>query len=496
MTLLHEEFSLTLTHASRASCRSEDNETKETATGPFTGPLDQSHSALPGPSSAPSTAPADEHQTLAWPGQSGPQSPRSGAATDARASSRIPGFSRMSGQDRVQALIARGLLQPEESGHFLSPGNLSVETADSFIENCVGCFSLPLGIATNFVVDGEELLVPMAVEESSVVAAASHGAKLVRSLGGFFSEPTPTIATCQIQIVTDPSLALEALLTPLIPELTALANACHPRLVARGGGVVGMDVRSLPKPGYWVLHVHVDTLEAMGANIVNTIAERLGEVLPERLSCQIGLRILTNLCDQRLTMVSARVSFRALAIAGFSGDDAACRIERAWEFAFLDPYRAATHNKGTMNGIDPVVIATGNDWRAVEAGAHAYCARDGRYRPMTTWRVVREEKECADSSFWESRPFEPHLYGELCLPIAVGTVGGVTRLHAGAHAALKILGYPSSSRLSAIIACVGLAQNLSALRALACEGIQRGHMALHERNLEMLRRYDDPVAPS
>ncbi len=397
-------------------------------------------------------------------------------------SSRIPGFSRMSGEERVHQLICRGVLRPEERMHFLSPGNLSVDQADAFIENCVGCFSLPLGIATNFVLDGEEVLVPMAVEESSVVAAASHGAKMARSMGGFFSEPTPTIATCQIQIFTQPQFDLETEFLRFETPIRELAQECHPRLVERGGGVVGTTLRPLPKPGHWVLHIHVDTLEAMGANIVNTIAERVGAKLPELFPCSVGLCILTNLCDQRVTKVSTRISFKALEIAGFAGADAAARIERAWEFAWLDPYRAATHNKGTMNGIDPVVIATGNDWRAVEAGAHAYCARDGRYSPMTTWRVVHEP---------EVQGMEPHLYGEICLPIAVGTVGGVTRLHSGAHSALKIMGFPSSSRLSAIIAAVGLAQNLSALRALSCEGIQRGHMALHERNLEMLRRYDD-----
>lgn len=395
-------------------------------------------------------------------------------------SSRIPGFARMSGPERVEQLVDRGVLADTERDFFLAPGNLSVEQADAFIENCVGCFSLPLGIATNFLVDGAEVLVPMAVEESSVVAAASHGAKMARSMGGFYSEPTPTIATCQVQIFCDPSLDLPLEFEAVRERVLAAASECHPKLIARGGGVLGSELRSLPKPGYWVLHIHVNTLEAMGANIVNTIAERVGRLLPELIPVEVGLQILTNLCDRRLTKVSTRVSFDALEIAGFNGEYAARRIVRAWEFASLDPYRAATHNKGTMNGIDPVVIATGNDWRAVEAGAHAYCARDGRYRPMTTWSVVDADAQTPS-----------HLRGEICLPIAVGTVGGVTRLHSGARAAMKMMGEPSSARLSAIIAAVGLAQNLSALRALACEGIQKGHMALHKRNLEMLRRYDD-----
>ena len=388
--------------------------------------------------------------------------------------SRIPGFARMSGERRVEELAKRGVLDDSEKVHFLATGNLSVDQADQFIENCVGCFSLPLGIATNFVIDGQEILIPMAVEESSVVAAASHGAKMARSMGGFFSEPTPTIATCQIQIFTASDYPLEAKFHEHLPLVLEWASACHPSLIARGGGVVDAQLRSLPKPGYWVLHIHVDTLEAMGANIVNTIAEAVGRRLPEIFECEVGLKILTNLCDRRVTKVTTRVAFSALEVAGFNGEDAARRIERAWEFAWLDPYRAATHNKGTMNGIDPVIIATGNDWRAVEAGAHAYCARSGRYLPMTQWKV-----------------HDGFLEGKIELPIAVGTVGGVTKLHAGAASVLKLMGNPSSERLSVIAASVGLAQNLSALRALACEGIQKGHMALHERNLEMLRRYDD-----
>lgn len=390
-------------------------------------------------------------------------------------SSRIPGFSKLQGEERVAELVSRGALPPEERENFLLTGNLSVAQADQFIENCVGCFSLPLGIATNFIVDGQEVLVPMAVEESSVVAAASHGAKMARSLGGFFSEVTPTLATCQVQVIAEPTFNMPEAFAVLEGRIMDVASACHPRLLARGGGVESLELRSLPKPGYWVIHIHVDTREAMGANIVNTIAEEVGGFLKQEWPCQVGLKILTNLCDRRITRVRTRISFDALAFAGFSGEQAARGIEAAWEFAFLDPYRAATHNKGTMNGIDPVVIATGNDWRAVEAGCHAYAARDGQYRPMTTWQVSGEG----------------YLEGHLELPIAVGTVGGVTRLHEGAQSALKLMGNPNSQRLSSIIGAVGLAQNLSALRALACEGIQKGHMALHERNLEMLRRYDD-----
>jgi hydroxymethylglutaryl-CoA reductase len=290
------------------------------------------------------------------------------------------------------------------------------------------------------------------------------------------------VATCQIQVIVPPDFAFAAAYKELEPELFDLAQRCHPKLVARGGGVVGLELRTLSKPGYFVIHVHVDTREAMGANIVNTIAEELGRHVPARLpQARVGLKILTNLTVERLTTVRCEVEPAVLEMAGFRGDEAMERIVEAWEFADLDPFRAATHNKGIMNGIDPVVIATGNDWRAVEAGCHAFASLSGSYKPLTKWAINARGK----------------LEGTLTAPIAVGTVGGVTRLHPAVSRALGILGQPNSERLSAIAAAVGLAQNLSALRALACEGIQRGHMALHEKNIEMMRRYDHlpPLAP-
>ena len=391
-------------------------------------------------------------------------------------SSRIPGFAQMSSKARLGALIDRGLLSHDDAQTLLASGGLPLEYAESFIENCVGGFTLPLGIATNFLIDNQEILIPMAVEESSVVAAASHGAKLARSGGGFVTSPTQTVATCQIQFFCAPenSLNVVEMFALLKPQLFALAQQCHPRLLARGGGVVDLELRTLGKPGYYVIHVHVDTREAMGANIVNTIAEEVGSALPALLPCRVGLKILTNLVVNRVTRVSCEVDQSALEMAGFSGTDAAHRIVEAFEFADLDPFRAATHNKGIMNGIDPVVIATGNDWRAVEAGCHAYASLSGSYKPLTQWSV-------AESG---------NLRGEIAVPVAVGTVGGVTRLHPAVLSSLRLLGNPTADKLSGIIACVGLAQNLSALRALACEGIQRGHMALHEKNIEMMRRYD------
>lgn len=411
-----------------------------------------------------------------------PPNPSPGGASQRTAvpNSRLSGFAQQTPQERLASLERQGVIDRADVEIAFQDGGLPLSHADSFIENCIGGFTLPIGVATNFRIDGEDVLIPMAVEESSVVAAASHGAKLARKLGGFRSQPVETIATCQIQIVAhEPNAPIERLIETHRARIRALAEGCHPRLVERGGGVRSIELRILNRPGWYALHIHVDTCEAMGANIVNTIAEEVGRDLMQWLPAEIGLRILTNLTVMRISRVSCEVDPQSLEIAGFSGEEAIRRILMAWEFADADPFRATTHNKGVMNGIDPVVIATGNDWRAVEAGCHAYAARDGRYRPMTRW------SRCKASG---------NLRGEIELPIAVGTIGGVTRLHPGAQAALQMLGHPSSARLSQIIAAVGLAQNLSAIRALACEGIQRGHMALHEKNLEMMKRYDH-VAP-
>lgn len=395
--------------------------------------------------------------------------------TGQRISSRISGFAQMSARGRLSSLTDRDILAPEDIPVLLATGGLPLEFAESFIENCVGGFTLPMGIATNFLIDGEDLFIPMVVEESSVVAAASHGAKLARSGGGFRCQPTRTVATCQVQFFASHSEELKSKFEALKPTLFDIAQACHPRLRERGGGVTGVEIRELAKPGYFVIHIHVDTREAMGANIVNTIAEEVGRRLPSLLPCSVGLKILTNLTLNRVTKVSCEVELSALAMSGFSGEESAERICAAWEFADLDPFRAATHNKGVMNGIDPVVIATGNDWRAVEAGCHAYASLSGSYKPLTHWFINAAGR----------------LQGDIEVPVAVGTVGGVTRLHPTVLSVFKLLGFPTADKLSGIIAAVGLAQNLSALRALACEGIQRGHMALHEKNIEMMRRYDN-----
>jgi hydroxymethylglutaryl-CoA reductase len=401
--------------------------------------------------------------------------PKTIQSQQALASSRIPNFAQMNSKQRCQALVSRNILSPDEAHYLNNSGALNIAQAEKFIENCIGGFTLPLGIATNFLIDGEEIFIPMAVEESSVVAAASFGAKLARTWGGFFSEPTETIATCQIQFIVDPTINLNSIFHEVLKQkIFEFAQNCHPRLVQRGGGVKSVELRILSKPGYYVLHVNVDTCEAMGANIVNSIAEEIGRKLPELLPCTVGSKILTNLTTHRITKVKCEIEFSALERDGYTGEEAARRICSVWEFADLDPFRAATHNKGIMNGIDPTVIATGNDWRAVEAGCHAYASLTGTYKPLTKWFINEHNR----------------LQGEIALPIAVGTVGGVTKLHPTATTCLKLMGSPSASRLSAIIASVGLAQNLSAIRALGCEGIQKGHMALHEKNLEMMRQYD------
>ena len=409
----------------------------------------------------------------------GPWKPNSKVSSeDARVltnSSRITGFAKMNVKDRVQALINKKLLSQKESSYLINPGALPLDQADKFIENCIGGYTLPLGIATNFIIDNEEIFIPMAVEESSVIAAASYGAKLARSGGGFFSEPTQTITTCQVQFFASPKINIAELFHDSVKtKIFEIASACHPKLAERGGGIKDVELRMLSKPGYYVIHIHVDTREAMGANIVNAIAEEVGSCLSNLLPCCVGSKILTNLALHRITKVKCEIDYSVLERENFSGEEVAQRICSVWEFADLDPFRAVTHNKGVMNGIDPIVIATGNDWRAVDAGCHAYASISGVYKPLTRWFINADNR----------------LQGEIELPIAVGTVGGVTRLHPTASTCLKLMGSPSSAKLSAIIASVGLAQNLSAIRALGCEGIQKGHMALHEKNLEMMRFYD------
>jgi hydroxymethylglutaryl-CoA reductase len=393
--------------------------------------------------------------------------------------SRISGFYRLPLPTRRDELLARAQLDGDDLAT-LDDGGLSAADADRLVENAVGIYALPLGLGLNFRINGRDYLVPMAVEEPSVIAAASNAARMVREGGGFEAHADEPVMTAQVELVgvADPTATAERL-RGHAREILELAATAVPRLCERGGGPRDLEVRvaggdgysAAPPPGALrvVVHVHVDCRDAMGANLVNTVAEAIAPRVAELGAGRFGLRILTNLCDRRLVRARARVPAEVLGQPEVAADIAA-----ASQFAEHDTYRAATHNKGIMNGVDAVVIASGNDWRGVEAGAHAYAARSGRYRPLCTWRVEGAA-----------------LVGELEMPMAVGTVGGTLGVHAGARLAQRILGVESAGALGMVAACVGLASNLAALRALATEGIQRGHMALHNR---AVGRETKPVA--
>lgn len=375
------------------------------------------------------------------------------------------GFYKRTPEERLAAVAKARKLTTADQAALSNGGALGLPLASQFIENAVGAFPLPLGFAVGFHVDGEDTVVPMAVEESSVVAAASNGAKMAAAGGGFRTtamDPV-TIGQVEVRAVRDPVAALR-IVKARAKDWIADLNAGIPTMVGRGGGVKAIVGRQVG-PSRVVVHLHVDTRDAMGANVVNSLCEKAAPAVCAALNGRQGLRILSNLADQRLATAKAAIPVEAV-----GGREVAKGIVEANRFALEDPYRAATHNKGILNGIDPVVIATGNDWRAVEAGAHAYAARDGAYKALTAYKVR-----------------DGDLHAELTLPLSVGTVGGVTRLHPTAAACLKVLGAPDAQRLARIIAAVGLAQNLSALRALSAEGIQEGHMRLHEANLALLK---------
>jgi hydroxymethylglutaryl-CoA reductase len=388
--------------------------------------------------------------------------------SEERGSSRVPGFYKLSVAER-RALVAARAGLPSEALAPLDSGGIDLAIADGMIENVIGTHALPVGVALNFLVDGVDRLVPMCVEEPSVVAAASNAARMVRAGGGFTTSCDPPIMIAQVQLVNvaDPDGAVTRVLASSA-EILAAAERETERLCERGGGPRGVTARVLSRPGdpdggMIAVHVAIDCRDAMGANLVNSVAEAVADRLALLAGehARVGLRILTNLADQRLVRVRARVPAEAL-----GGETVRDAIVAASRFAELDPYRAATHNKGIMNGVDAVLLATGNDWRGVEAGAHAFAARSGQYAPLATW--ARDPQSDA-------------LLGELCLPMAVGTIGGALRVHEGARLALAIIGAHSATELAAIAGAAGLASNLAALRALATEGIQRGHMSLHAR---------------
>lgn len=384
--------------------------------------------------------------------------------------SRLPGFYELPFEARVARLAELCELNPDEAALFVREG-LPRETADQMIENAVGVLGLPLGLGLNFLINGKDRIVPMAVEEPSVIAAVSFAAKIVRESGGFTASADDSLMVGQIQVTRygDAARATEAILSHR-DEIVALANSFHPSMQRRGGGMRDLEVRLLDSPEgeggepLLVVHLVIDCQDAMGANLINTVAEGVAPRIEQLTGGRVFLRILTNLSDRRLARAACRIPVEKLADFGMTGAEVAEGIHQAYRFAAADPYRAATHNKGVMNGIDAVAIATGNDWRAIEAGAHAYACRNGKYGPMTTWMI---EGGC--------------LIGKLELPMAVGTVGGPIKVHPLVRAVHKVLGVRSARDLAQVMAAVGLAQNLAALRALGSVGIQKGHMALHAR---------------
>ncbi len=385
--------------------------------------------------------------------------------------SRLPDFYNLEVLKRHHVLLEKSTLELEHIAAFSGNEGLNIENANHMIENVIGVHGLPIGIATNFIVNGREILVPMVIEESSVVAGASFAAKLARAGGGFQAKSTSPEMIGQIQVLDleDVDVAYHDLLNNKQTVIDSVMEI-DPVISDLGGGVKDIEVRVVhesPIGPFIIIHLIYDTRDAMGANAVNTAAEFLSPIIEEITGGRVHLRILSNLADRRLASANVTIPLEALGFANYNAEKVRDGIIEAWAFASVDPYRAATHNKGVMNGVDAVVIATGNDWRAIEAGAHAYAARSGSYTSLSKWYVDSNGSLC----------------GEIEMPMAVGIVGGATRVHPSAKAALELLDVQSSSELAEIIVSVGLAQNLAALRALSTEGIQRGHMGLHARQV-------------
>ncbi|ASV67119.1 MULTISPECIES: hydroxymethylglutaryl-CoA reductase, degradative [Cytobacillus] len=382
--------------------------------------------------------------------------------------SRLSGFHRFSVEERLQIISEACHLTEEDKEILIGKQPLSISTADAMIENVLGSISIPVGVATNFKINGKDTFIPMATEEPSVVAAASNAAKASYDKGGFFASLSGSVMIGQIQVigVEDP-YAARLRVYDKKSEILKICNEKDPTLVAIGGGAIDIEVKIIQTVNEVLLVVHllVDTKDAMGANAVNTMAESIAPLIENITSGKALLRIISNLADRRLARAHAVFSKDLL-----GGEEVVRKIVNAYEFADADPYRAATHNKGIMNGISAVVLATGNDTRAVEAGAHAFAAVTGQYRSLTKW----EENRAGD------------LVGSIELPMPVGIIGGATKTHPVAKVNLKILDIQSAEELACCIASVGLAQNLAAMRALATDGIQKGHMALHAKNLAVM----------
>jgi hydroxymethylglutaryl-CoA reductase len=380
-------------------------------------------------------------------------------------SSRIEGFYKLSMSERLKAVKEFSDLSDEEALALSGFAGVDPTIPDKMIENAIGSFAIPLGIAVNFQINGKDYLIPMAIEEPSVVAAASNSAKMAREKGGFWTSSTPPVMIGQVQVtgVRDPSRVKHTILEKK-NEILELANRQDPMLLKLGGGAKDVEVRIIKtlKGFNVIVHLLVDVRDAMGANAVNTMAEAVAPLVEKLSGGKVYLRILSNLADHRLARARAVWSMESV-----GGEDVVDGIIEAYLFAEADPYRCATHNKGIMNGIDAVILATGNDTRAIEAGAHSYAARTGSYKPLTTF---------------EKTP-EGDLAGTIELPMAVGLVGGATKVHPTAKASIRLLGVKNAQELGEIVAAVGLAQNMAALRALATEGIQKGHMTLHAKNI-------------
>jgi len=380
-------------------------------------------------------------------------------------SSEYPGFYKLPVNERVRFVKDFAGLTEDEASLLEKPGALGIDIANRMVENLVGVMPVPLGVAVNFLINGRDFIVPMAIEEPSVIAAASNAAKMARVKGGFHATSTDPIMIGQIQVtgVRDAHRARFEILAHK-EEIIKLANDQDPILVTHGGGARDLEVRVIDTfLGKMVIaELHVDCRDAMGANAVNTMAEAVAPMIERFSGGRVYLRIISNLAVKRLARAKAVFSKEAL-----GGEEVIDGIVKAYAFAVSDPFRCATHNKGIMNGVTAVVLATGNDTRAVEAGAHAYASRSGHYTSLTTW----ERNDQGD------------LVGTLEMPMAVGLVGGATASNPVARLGVKILGVKSARELSEVVVSVGLAQNLAALRALAAEGIQRGHMSLHARNV-------------
>jgi hydroxymethylglutaryl-CoA reductase len=395
--------------------------------------------------------------------------------------SRLSGFYKQSIEER-QAIIRDYLGLPPDTPLDVD-GGLSLENADHMIENVIGTYNLPFAVGTNFRINERDYLIPMVVEEPSVVAAASHAAKLFRAGGGFTASSDAPVMIGQMQVLDleDVEQAAQAVRSHE-DALIAEANAQESSIVRYGGGAVGLELRPFAETSVGpmlIIHLLYDVRDAMGANTVNTAVEALAPRIEAITGGRVVLRILSNLADRRKARAEGVIPANQLTTEDLSGSDVVQAIVEAAVFAEVDPYRATTHNKGIMNGIDAVVVATGNDWRAIEAGAHAYAARSGRYTSLTRW--------------WQDE--QGDLRGAIELPLAVGTVGGATRVHPTAKLALQLLGVETAQELAEVMAAVGLAQNLAAIRALATTGIQHGHMRMHARQFAIAAGAPTEIVP-